>query len=115
MRISRLGRGDEWFEFYPVEEKLRNDRTRQADALLVDIGGGLSHDLMAFKARYPDLQGRLILQDLPAAIDDIKDLAPGIEAMKYDFFTPQPVEGARAYYLRTVLHDWLDKQTLIIL
>ena len=28
--------------------------------------------------------------------------------MPHDFFTPQPVHGARAYYLHSVLHDWPD-------
>lgn len=30
-------------------------------------------------------------------------------------FEPQPIRGARAYYLRTVLHDWPDKQALKVL
>ena len=35
--------------------------------------------------------------------------------MKHDFFSPQPVKNAKAYYLRTVLHDWPDKQVREIL
>lgn len=35
--------------------------------------------------------------------------------MAHDFFTPQPIEGARAYYLRTILHDWPDKEAQAIL
>jgi hypothetical protein len=83
--------------------------------LLVDIGGGLGHDLAAFHARFPSLSGRLILQDLPAVINDIEELSPSIERTVYDFFTPQPVKGARAYYLRTVLHDFPDKKAIQIL
>ena len=74
------------------------------------MGGGLGHDLLVFKKAFPELPGRLIVQDLPVVIDDIKDLPYGIEAMKHNFFTPQPIKNARAYYLRTVLHDWPDKQ-----
>ena len=48
-------------------------------------------------------------------IDDVKELPSGIEAMKHDFFKPQPVRNAKAYYLRTVLHDWPDKQAREIL
>ena len=32
----------------------------------------------------------------------------GVECMAYDFFTPQPVKGARAYYFRNICHDWSD-------
>lgn len=113
MAVVRLHRGEEWFEFFPVMEKFQ-----QADSqspLLVDIGGGLGHDISAFRARYPDLPGRLILQDLPVVIDQITELGPEIDTMKYDFFTPHPGKGARAYYMRTVLHDWPDKQARAIL
>lgn len=112
MSISRMNRGDEWYEYYPVEEKLR---AAGSEPLLVDVGGGLGHDLIAFKQKFPHLRGKLIVQDLPVVIDDVKDLSPGIEAMKHDFFKPQPVKNAKAYYLRTVLHDWPDKQAMEIL
>lgn len=35
--------------------------------------------------------------------------------MAHDFFTPQPVKGARAYYLHSVLHDWNDDDCVRIL
>ena len=112
MGISRMNRGEEWFEFYPVEHKLRAAGDKP---LLIDIGGGLGHDLIALKSKFPNLSGRLIVQDLPIVIENVKDLPSGIEAMQHDFFTPQPVKGAKAYYLRTVLHDWPDKQVRKIL
>lgn len=113
MALTRLHRGEPWFEFFPVESRFGST---PADApLLVDIGGGLGHDLAAFQARFPNLPGKLILQDLPVAIDDIKELSPNIERVKHNFFDPQPVRGAKAYYLRQVLHDWPDKQSLEIL
>ena len=112
MGISRMNRGDEWYEYYPVEENLG---AAGSEPLLVDIGGGLGHDLIAFKQKFPHLRGKLILQDLPVVIDDVKGLPSGIEAMKHDFLKPQPVRNAQAYYLRTVLHDWPDKQAREIL
>ncbi|MCJ1263888.1 hypothetical protein MMC22_003758 [Lobaria immixta] len=43
--------------FYPVEEKLGKDLRADKEAvLLVDIGGGLGHDLEDFRAGYPLLQ-----------------------------------------------------------
>ncbi|KKY14875.1 putative sterigmatocystin 8-o-methyltransferase [Phaeomoniella chlamydospora] len=92
----------------PIDEVLANDASKDPDSVfLVDVGGGNGHDLMHFQKNYPDISGRLILQDLPGTIETAKDkLTPGIEAMAHDFFTPQPIKGARAYYLHSILHDW---------
>ncbi|GAB7355456.1 hypothetical protein MBLNU459_g5959t1 [Dothideomycetes sp. NU459] len=49
------------------------------------------------------------------AFPTLTDLPSEIKAMGYNFFDEQPVKGARAYFLRTVLHDWPDKQALQIL
>ena len=113
MAISRLNKGPDWFDFYPVGDKITVDDPSRVR--LVDIGGGLGHDLIAFKDQHPHSSGRLILQDLPSVIDAVGSSAPGIEAMGYDFFTTQPIQGAKAYYLRTVLHDWPDTQARQIL
>lgn len=113
MGFSRVNRGEEWFETFPVEAKLGNVDPSQT--LLVDIGGGIGHDLVIFKNRFPNLSGKLILQDLPTVVEAARDLPTGIEAIGYDFFNPQPVTGAKVYYLRTVLHDWPDQQARKIL
>ena len=80
----------------PVREILGQGLKSDEDAvLLVDIGGNVGHDLVRFKTQYPDLPGRLILQDLPSVIEAAKPSLPaGIETMDHDFFTPQPVQGA---------------------
>ena len=90
MGMSRLNRGEEWFESYPVEEKLVVKES--SDPLLDDIAGGRGHDLIAFNKKFPNLGGKLILQDLPIVVDDIKGLPSGIEAMKHDFFEPHPLK-----------------------
>ena len=113
MGISRLRKGEDWYEYYPVLEKLRPES--DTDPVLIDIGGGLGHGLVVLKERFPTLRGRLILQDLPTVINDVKDLPVGCEAMAHDFFMPQPIKGAKAYFLRFVLHDWPDKQAKEIL
>ena len=107
MAISRKDRGEERFEFYPVKERLR---VAGEKPLLVDVGGGLGNDLIALKAKITYIPGKLVVQDLPIVIDHVKDLPPGIEAMKHDLFSPQPFKDAKAHYFRTVLHDWPDKQ-----
>jgi hypothetical protein len=65
---------------------------------LVDIGAGRGYDLIKFRSRFPDVPGRLILQDLPTVIDEIQgayDLkAAGVETIAFNFFADiQPVQG----------------------
>jgi hypothetical protein len=60
----------------------------------VDIGGGKGHATKQIRSLTKEIKGKLILQDLPNVIADISEPIPGVEAMAYDFFTPQPIEGA---------------------
>ncbi|KAI0852445.1 putative O-methyltransferase [Daldinia vernicosa] len=84
------------------------------DVLLVDVGGGLGHDLLELKEKHPSLPGKLILQDRPEVISAVS--SEGVfEATAHDFFAPQPVKEARAYYLHSVLHDWGDDDCVRIL
>ncbi|KAL1855243.1 hypothetical protein VTK73DRAFT_8590 [Phialemonium thermophilum] len=95
--------------FYPVKERLIEGADTGPDAaFLVDIGGNLGHDLDEFRRKHPNAPGRLILQDLPPVIGQIVELDARIERMPYDFYEEQPVKGARAYYMHSVLHDWPD-------
>ena len=113
MSNPRTVPGADWWKLYPVEQKLDiEDHTRP---LIVDVGGGLGHQLIRFKSQFPHLPGKLIDQDLPDAIEAIQDLPEGIEPMKHSFFNPQPVEGAKVYYFRSIFHDWPDKQARLIL
>ncbi|KAK6212654.1 hypothetical protein LQW54_005075 [Pestalotiopsis sp. IQ-011] len=97
-------------DVYPVAERLiAGADCESADApFMVDIGGGVGHDLAAFRARHPSHPGRLVLQDLPQVIGQIRELDGEILRMEYDFHTPQPVRGARAYFMHSTLHDWPD-------
>ncbi|PKX94845.1 S-adenosyl-L-methionine-dependent methyltransferase [Aspergillus novofumigatus IBT 16806] len=95
--------------FYPVKEKLIDGANTDPEApFLVDIGGNVGHDLELFHTLYPRVPGKLILQDLPVVIGQIRNLDPAILRMEYDFHTKQPVNGARAYYMHNCLHDWPD-------
>ncbi|KAJ5500802.1 O-methyltransferase family 2 [Penicillium expansum] len=101
---------------YPVNERLIDGADSSPDApFLVDIGGNVGHDLVRFQSRYPNAPGKLILQDLPMMIHQIKDLDPAIVRMEYDFNNEQPVKGARAYYIHSTLHNWSDDVCEIIL
>ena len=113
MATWRAQRGPRWFDVYPAAEKLAVSDA--SSVLLVDVGGGTGHDLVAFKTKHREITGKLIVQDIPAVVKDVKDLPEGVEAMAHDFFAGQPVKGAAAYHLGNVLHDWPDKQALQIL
>ncbi|KAM0430033.1 hypothetical protein ACHAPT_006039 [Fusarium lateritium] len=98
-----------WMSFYPVKERLIAGASNSPDAaFLVDIGGNVGHDIMEFQRHYPNVPGKLILQDLPTVICQIQ-LDPTITTMSYDFHTEQPIKDARAYYMHSCLHDWPDE------
>ncbi|MCJ1261428.1 hypothetical protein MMC22_001292 [Lobaria immixta] len=100
-----------WLDIYPVQDRLAPGLEEDENAvLLVDIGGGVGHDLRDFGNKRGSMPGRLVLQDLPAVILEVdSSKKPEIEAMPYDYYTPQPIKGARVYYFRTVLHSWNDE------
>lgn len=80
--------------FFPVKERLvEGFDNSEGSAMIVDVGGSYGHDLEEFCAKHPDVPGRLILQDLPIVIDQVKKLDARIEPMSYDFLTEQPVNG----------------------
>lgn len=75
---------------YPVRERL--GYAKEDEVLVVDVGGGVGHDLLGFRARHPEIKGRLVLEDLPHIIQAVGE-ADGIELVEHDFYTPQPVKG----------------------
>lgn len=105
MVITKQRNPRAWFELYPMEEKLRCMDCHPNHPLIVDIGGGIGHILEQFKQRYPDHPGRLILQDLPSTLERSERLPEGVEAMGYDFFTPQPVGGMLPLFWIYVITD----------
>ena len=94
-------------DFYPVTERLGHglkvDKST-SNTVIVDIGGGMGHDLADFKTNFPELRGRFILQDLPEVIKQINGTKEGIEPMVHDFLTPQPIKGKPTYILQLVHH-----------
>ncbi|OJJ96619.1 hypothetical protein ASPACDRAFT_1890997 [Aspergillus aculeatus ATCC 16872] len=115
---SRRAGKPEWFEIYPVARltdpslpPLHEDDPEAV--LIVDVGGNQGHDLLAFQARYADLPGRRVLQDLPKVVK--WDVGRGIEAMGCSFLEEQVVKAARTYYFRAIFHDWPDATCLRIL
>ncbi len=80
--------------FYPVEEHLGTGMKRGTEeVLLVDVGGGLGHDLELLKEKHEHLPGRLILQDKEEVLSQTPPKNNVFEKMTHDFFTRQPVQG----------------------
>lgn len=110
----------EWFEIYPVPERLLSGaRAHEGEdtAFYVDVAGGNGYDIQQFHERFSSqLPGRLVLEDLGPVIDSISPPLPqGITRLNYDFFTPQPIRSARAYYMRSICHDWSDERAAALL
>ncbi|KAF6819265.1 hypothetical protein CPLU01_13068 [Colletotrichum plurivorum] len=92
-----------------IEKTLFPDMDGSPEApLCVDVAGGLGHDIDEFKKLYPNHPGKLILQDLPVVIKDVKGIDPSIQLMGHDFLAEQPVKGAKAYFMHSIMHDWPD-------
>jgi demethylsterigmatocystin 6-O-methyltransferase len=65
--------------------------------VFIDVGGSVGHQCIAVRRRFPNLVGRNILQEREEVIEQVqKSPLPGfegIEALAYNFFTPQPIKG----------------------
>lgn len=109
MSLPRHDNLQQWFNIYPVQDRLDGPGN-----VFVDVGGGSGHDVVALRREYPNLHCEMVLQDLPAVVKGVS-LPDGIKVQPHNMFDPQPVKDAKAYYMRTVLHDWPDKQALEVL
>ncbi|PSN74542.1 S-adenosyl-L-methionine-dependent methyltransferase [Corynespora cassiicola Philippines] len=109
--------GKKWFQSADMNvEELLGKPSDPSATLMIDIGGSFGHDIIDFHKAFPDLPGKLVLQELPATIKNLpSDFPKDIEAQAYDFFTPQPIKHAKAYFLHMILHDWPDDKVRQIL
>ncbi|KAI9699923.1 MAG: hypothetical protein M1820_006985 [Bogoriella megaspora] len=92
---------------------IEGDRT-----IFVDVGGSQGQTIRAVLEAHPNIDpSRVVLQDQPDVIAIAKSsdyLPASVNKMAHDFFTPQPVKNARAYYMRRVTHDWSDADVEIM-
>ncbi|KAI2463870.1 S-adenosyl-L-methionine-dependent methyltransferase [Annulohypoxylon bovei var. microspora] len=106
------------FDTFDIKSEIAQGST-DSTILFVDVAGAMGHQSIALKKRYPELSGRIILQDRPEVIEQVKSSPlpgfEGIEAEAHDILKPQPIKGARAYYLRNILHNWPDDKCVEIL
>ncbi|KAJ4410271.1 hypothetical protein N0V82_009291 [Gnomoniopsis sp. IMI 355080] len=108
-----------WKSLYPTKQLIAG--AKQDRPILVDIGGGRGNDVKIFMSSHPDApNGSVVVQDRAEVIkliDDpvlVKEGGP-VRLMTHDFFAPQPVRGARAYFMHRILHDWPDDKAEEIL
>ena len=104
MAGQREGR-EGWLEFYDFEKEIIDgfEKGKGEGTLVVDIGGARGHELQAIRQKFPNLPGRLILQDLPETVKQ----APtdvGFEPQVHDFFTPEPIIGMSTTPMTYLIH-----------
>lgn len=91
-----------FLDVYPAEERLIIGADSSSDSVLfIDVGGNTGSQAATFRRRFPHAPGRVIVQDLERVLNNTE---PEVEPMVQDFFAPQKIQGARAYYLRMIMH-----------
>ena len=128
-----------WLKQYPFREHTRDWRPSHEDALFVDIGGNVGHYCALFKNAFPELPGRIVLEDLAGTLGHALP-TPGVEKLQHDFFKEQPIKGefisgleravspisnssndltaksgAKFYHLGWILHNWSEEPAKKIL
>lgn len=71
------------------------------DILLVDVGGGRGHTIQEICSSYPNIKGKLVLQDLKGTFNEIKpdEFEGRVEFQTYNFLeSTQPVQGTCLTY-----------------
>lgn len=103
-----------WFDLVDFrQEILHGHDTDSSVPLFVDVGGAMGQQSIFFKIAYPDLQGRVIVQDQAQVVSQIEATPlpgfEGIEAMAHDFFKPQPIKGTCFANLSVLIFQLLLK------
>jgi hypothetical protein len=89
-----------------------------------DVGGGIGNITLKLAKKYPTLQ--LKLQDLPERILQAKSevwpqqcpeaiAEQRIEFKALDFFAESPIPNCNIYYLKNIIHDWPEAESIKIL
>lgn len=96
-KIMTALEGAEWtvgFDLIKIEvEKIKSITPQPSERpFLVDVGGGHGHQSVQLAKTYPSLLGRIVLQDLPEAVNRLPPIE-GVRAETHDFFQKQPITG----------------------
>ncbi|KAM7219617.1 O-methyltransferase domain containing protein [Rhypophila decipiens] len=105
------------FDFSSLKNS--TEENEKGIAEIVDVGGGHGTVLKKILETHPELSPKnAVLQDRPDIIELAKTsgVLPGeIKLQAHDFMTEQPVKGAKAYFMRMIMHDYSDKVAIEIL
>ncbi|KAF6754137.1 S-adenosyl-L-methionine-dependent methyltransferase [Ephemerocybe angulata] len=93
-------------------------------ASVCDVGAGIGSITLQLAKAHPHL--KLKLQDLPERVVQARDevwpkqcpeaiAEDRIEFEAIDFFTESPIAGCDVYYLKNIIHNWLDGPSIKIL
>lgn len=84
--------------FHQEADRIAQSPVHHGEPFFIDVGGGHGHQCIQLREKYPHLRGRLVLQDLPEAVDHLPPL-DGIQVMAHDIFQPQTIKGEQSLYL----------------
>lgn len=120
MAAQRMGQRSVWDGRISLKEfEMSADDLSRDRVMMCDVGGGMAHQCVDFRKHRPDLQGRIVSEDLELVQsmiknhDELKSL--DISLQQQDFMREQNIKGAKVYYLRNVIHNWNDDASKIIL
>ncbi len=103
-----------WVDSVNFDEDFARNANKN-EVVFVDIGGGDGGQCLEIQ-RAHKFGGKIILQDRAVVIEKAaKAKEAGIEIMVHDFFTEQPVKGARVYCIQFCLLNWNDDDCVRIL
>lgn len=80
-----------WLDVFDFKAELGHN-AGPADPVLVDVGGGNGSQCAGLRKAWPDMPGKMILQDKPQVLEKALEVE-GLEKMGHDFLTEQPVKG----------------------
>lgn len=105
-----------WIKVYPISDLTKDGTPEAGVPLVVDVGGGVGRDMENLRQALLPGVYPLLVQDLDSVIQQGKRQAhQSIDLQVHDFFQDQPVRGARAYFMHSILHDWPDADARRIL
>ncbi|KAL9619393.1 MAG: hypothetical protein Q9160_005988 [Pyrenula sp. 1 TL-2023] len=112
--VERPYRAGHWLDAFPFEKLVAKPTDTPETVIFIDVGGGRGHQCLEIRNRFPNVKGRLILEDTESVIAGAVQV-PNMDVVEVDFFKEQPIKGARTYYLRSILHNWPTKHCRTIL
>lgn len=90
---------------------------------VVDVGGGIGAFSLPLAKVHKHV--KITVHDLPEALTQARSVwardcpeaiqEHRVEFSELDFFAQMPVAGQDIYYLRNIIHDWPDEESLLIL